>query len=242
MKNLTRYLQRARRGAQMTLCWVVVAVTALCGMPTAGFALQDDSRDELYGDVVNPLTITVNDRDCTFVDIDDGKLEGRTSMYDNVSFYTAAVKKVLPNWASLAYNILGYGGGDDSGDFLYWDHAGKGFEKDFGKGHYIYLYDALSGGNGEHSDGADKSKQSGLTSAKSLNAVYERLTDDIAGCFGHKLKGSDFRKNVPLDGLSKDTTEQDVIYATIACVDKLGGTYQYDFNGFGIAFYNFRVQ
>lgn len=47
MKNLTRYLQRARRGAQMTLCWVVVAVTALCGMPTAGFALQDDSRDEL---------------------------------------------------------------------------------------------------------------------------------------------------------------------------------------------------
>lgn len=242
MKNLTRYLQRARRGAQMTLCWVVVAVTALCGMPTAGFALQDDSRDELYGDVVNPLTITVNDRDCTFVDIDDGKLEGRTSMYDNVSFYTAAVKKVLPNWASLAYNILGYGGGDDSKDFLYWDHAGKGFEKDFGKGHYIYLYDALSGGNGEHSDGADKSKQSGLTSAKSLNAVYERLTDDIAGCIGHKLKGSDFRKYVPLDGLSKDTTEQDVIYATIACVDKLGGTYQYDFNGFGIAFYNFRVQ
>lgn len=118
MKNLTRYLQRARRGAQMTLCWVVVAVTALCGMPTAGFALQDDSRDELYGDVVNPLTITVNDRDCTFVDIDDGKLEGRTSMYDNVSCYTAAVKKVLPNWASLAYNIFGHGGGDDSGDFL----------------------------------------------------------------------------------------------------------------------------
>lgn len=77
----------------MTLCWVVVAVTALCGMPTAGFALQDESRDELYGDVVNPLTITVNDRDCTFVDIDDGKLEGRTSMYDNVSFYTAAVKR-----------------------------------------------------------------------------------------------------------------------------------------------------
>ena len=187
MKNLTRYLQRARRGAQVTLCWVVVAVTALCGMPTTGFALQDESRDELYGDVVNPLTITVNDRDCTFVDIDDGKLEGRTSMYDNVSFYTAAVKKVLPNWASLAYNILGYGGGDDSKDFLYWDHAGKGFEKDFGKGHYIYLYDALSGGNGEHSDGADKLKQSGLTSAKSLNAVYERLTDDIAGCIGHKL-------------------------------------------------------
>ena len=139
MKNLTRYLQRARRGAQMTLCWVVVAVTALCGMPTAGFALQDESRDELYGDVVNPLTITVNDRDCTFVDIDDGKLEGRTSMYDNVSFYTAAVKKVLPNWASLAYNILGYGGGDDSGDFLYWDHAGKGFEKDFGKGAVMKL-------------------------------------------------------------------------------------------------------
>ena len=121
MKNLTRYLQRARRGAQMILCWTVVAVTALCGMPTAGFALQDESRDELYGDVVNPLTITANDRDCTFVDIDDGKLEGRTSMYDNVSFYTAAVKKVLPNWASLAYNILGYGGGDDSKDFLYWD-------------------------------------------------------------------------------------------------------------------------
>lgn len=226
----------------MTLCWVVVAVTALCGMPTAGFALQDESRDELYGDVVNPLTITVNDRDCTFVDIDDGKLEGRTSMYDNVSFYTAAVKKVLPNWASLAYNILGYGGGDDSKDFLYWDHAGKGFEKDFGKGHYIYLYDALSGGNGEHSDGADKSIQSGLTSAKGLNAVYERLTEDIADCIGHKLTGEDFRKYVPLDGLSQDTSEQDVIYATIACVDKLGGTYQYDFNGFGIAFYNFRVQ
>ena len=39
-------------------------------------------------------------------------------MYDNVSCYTAAVKKVLPNWASLAYDIFGHGGGDDSGDFL----------------------------------------------------------------------------------------------------------------------------
>ncbi|MFR2031940.1 MAG: hypothetical protein ACLS3M_11505 [Collinsella sp.] len=175
----------------MTLCWVVVAVTALCGMPTAGFALQDDSRDELYGDVVNPLTITVNDRDCTFVDIDDGKLEGRTSMYDNVVLYGRR-QRCCPTGHRLPITS-GYGGGDDAKDFLYWDHAGKGCEKDFGKGHYIYLYDALSGGNGEHSDGADKSKQSGLTSAKSLNAVYERLTDDIAGCIGHKLKGSDFR-------------------------------------------------
>ena len=106
MKNLTRYLQRARRGARMALCWVVVAVTALCGMPTAGFALQDESRDELYGAVVNPLTITVNDRDCTFVDIDDGKLEGRTLMYDNVSFYTAAVKKVLPTGHRLPITSL----------------------------------------------------------------------------------------------------------------------------------------
>ncbi|MFR3926163.1 MAG: hypothetical protein ACLTXI_13575 [Collinsella sp.] len=64
---------------------------------------------------------------------------------------------------------------------LYWDHAGKGFEKDFGKGHYIYLYDALSGGNGEHSDGADKSEAEWSDVCKSLNAVYERLTDDIAG-------------------------------------------------------------
>ena len=242
MQRLHTMGYRIRKVAARIVCATTIAATAMCGLPTAGFALNDEGRKELYGDVVNPLTIQVNDRPCSFVDIDDGKLEGRTSMTDNVSFYTAAVRKVLPNWASLAYNILGYGGGDDSEDFLYWDHADKGFEKDFGRGHYIYLYDALSGGNGEHSDGADKSKQSGLTSAKSLKEVYVRMTDDIAGCIGHKLSGSDFRKYVPLDGLSKDTTEQDVIYATIACVDKLGGTFQYDFNGFGIAFYNFKVQ
>lgn len=45
----------------MTLCWMVVAVTALCGMPTAGFALQDESRDELYGawSTRSPLRSTI---------------------------------------------------------------------------------------------------------------------------------------------------------------------------------------
>lgn len=235
---------RLRRLARTTLCGVLVTVLAVCGCPVSGFAAEEDvvlSKHELYGDVVNPLTVSVNDRDCTFVDLDGGKTEGRISLSDNASLYKAAVKSVLPNWASLAYNILGYGGGEDSKDFLYWDHAGKGFEKDFGKGHYIYLYDALSGGNGEHSDGADKSKQSGLSYTKGLNSVYENLTKDIASCIGHKLTYKDFQKYVPLDALSSDKSDQDVIYATIACVDKLGGSYQYDFNGFGIAFYNFKV-
>lgn len=226
------------------LCAVLVSVMAVCGCPTAGFADEDDvvlSKHALYGDVVNPLTVSVNDRDCTFIDLDGGKTEGRISLADNASLYKAAVKSVLPSWASLAYNILGYGGGDDSKDFLYWDHAGKGFEKDFGKGHYIYLYDALSGGNGEHSDGADRSKQSGLSYTKGLSSVYDNLTKDIASCIGHKLTYKDFQKYVPLDALSSDKSDQDVIYATIACVDKLGGSYQYDFNGFGIAFYNFKV-
>ena len=245
MKRISRALPRVRAFARRAMCAGLIVAMAACGVPLAGFA--DDGEDHsapvhtLYGDITNPLTVNVNDRDCTFIDIDGGKIEGRTSMSDNVSFYKAAVQTVLPNWASLAYNIFGYGGGDDSKDFLYWDHAGKGFEKDFGKGHYIYLYDALSGGNGEHSDGADKSIQSGLCSTKGLNSVYENMTEDIADCIGHKLDGSDFRKYVPLDVLSSDDSEQDVIYATIACVDKLGGSYQYDFNGFGIAFYNFKV-
>ncbi|MFR7669633.1 MAG: hypothetical protein ACLU0O_01640 [Collinsella sp.] len=64
------------------------------------------------------------------------------------------------------------------------------------------------------------------------------MTDDIAGCIGHKLKGSDFRKYVPLDGLSQDKSEQDVIYATIACVDKLGAPIS-TISMAGIAFYNF---
>lgn len=246
MKHRLRVAPRARKLYRLVLCSLVISSMVFCGFPTSGFADDVDeatpSSHALYGDVMNPLTVNVNDRDCTFVDIDDGKTEGRTTLSDNASFYKAAVKTVLPNWASLAYNILGYGGGDDSKDFLYWDHAGKGFEKDFGRGHYIYLYDALSGGNGEHSDGADKSKQSGLcTTSKGLKYVYESMTDDIAHCIGHKLKGEDFRKYVPIDALSKDASEQDVVYATIACVDKLGGTYQYDFNGFGIAFYNFKV-
>lgn len=240
-------LPRVRQFYRVALPSLLIACLSVCGVPVAGFAQESDGEKAapvhaLYGDVTDPLVVNVNERDCSFVDIDGGKTEGRTTLSDNASFYKKAVETVLPNWASLAYNILGYGGGDDSKDFLYWDHAGKGFEKDFGKGHYIYLYDALSGGNGEHSDGADKSRQSGLcTTSMGLNAVYESMTDDIAHCIGHKLDGSDFRKYVPLDALSSHKEEQDVVYATIACVDKLGGSYQYDFNGFGIAFYNFKV-
>ena len=230
------------------LCAILSASMATFGICPAAFAQPSGSEEtpeksptSLYGEIESPTTVQFHDRDCTFVDIDDGKTEGRTPTSDQEQLYKAAVMKVLPGWASLGYNIMGYAAGGDSKHFTFWDNAGKGWQKDFGEGHYIRYYDGLTGGNGATSSGDDRSSQSGICLTNSLASVYERTTDDLAALLHHKLKGADFRDNVPMTALTDNTAEQPVIYANIQQIDRAGKTYHYYYNSFGIAFHDFKV-
>ena len=233
--------------AKKLTCSVLAASMATLGIvpiavaqPKAATSAEND-RTVLYGEMQNPVSVKYHDRDCTFVDLDGGKTEGRTSTANDEQLFKQAVKTVLPNWASLGYNIMGYAIGDESKHFTFWDNAGKGWEKDFGKGHYIKYYEAMSGGNGATSSGDDCSSQSGLSVANKLSDVYTRMTDDTAALIHRNVRGEDFRNNVPMTTLTDNTKEQPVIYTTVQQVDRAGKTYHFYYNAFGIAFYDFKV-
>ena len=198
---------------------------------------------DLYGEVDTPMELEFHNRDVQFVDIDAGSTSGRISLSDEHSLYMAAVAQQIDDWAALAFNIFGYA--DTSNSKLYTDHAGNGFETDFGSGaHYLNLYDALRGGPASvGKKGDDCWRASGLCYTNSLAGAYNALTEAVAdslGGSGH-LKGDDFRKHDPIDALSGNTEDQTVIYTNVVQTDRAKGSFKYYCNGFGIAFYDFEL-
>ena len=198
---------------------------------------------DLYGAVKNPMQLTFHDRTVSFVDIDGGATSGRTSLYDEQSLYKAAVAQQIDDWSALAFNIFGYADTDNSK--LYTDHAGNGFEKDFGSGaHYLNLYEALRGGAAsEGKKGKDCWRASGLSYASSLAGAYNALTEAMSDTLGGSgdLNGDEFRKHCPIGALSDSAATQPVIYTNVVQTDRAGATYKYYCNGFGIAFYDFEI-
>ena len=79
-----------------------------------------------------------NGREVTFVDLYNGQTEKRPDTSDEIVFYMDAIENngVFQDWVTLGYLI------HETNRGSYSDLAGSGWDKDFGKGHYMdYIYD-----------------------------------------------------------------------------------------------------
>jgi len=195
-----------------------------------------------YGPVNNivlPGTGTQQGRNLTYYDIYGGSMDNRSDTSDQVAFLMDVVTRQdnLVKWLNLAYNIL------ESNGNMYWDHAKKGWDTDFGNGHYIdfikYMQQQVSGSNDGSKD--DKYISSGVSVATSLADAQKRTGQLISDCIGHKLTGKDFVDHHSMDQFNDGTTGQNVVYTTVAHVDRYGSSYQYGYNGFGLVFYDFQL-
>lgn len=134
-----------------------MAVAMLLGTTSGVWAL------DLESDFQDPLVQKVNGRDLTFYDIYGGQKTGRGDLNDQIAFYKQVVtaNHNLENWSNLAYHIY------KSNNKTYWDHAGNGFDEDFGNNHYVDLIHDFS--NSIDKKGSDDDKlATGLRVAKSL--------------------------------------------------------------------------
>lgn len=195
--------------------------------------------DTLYGpckDIVIEGNPTI-----TYKDIYGGDTNGRADISDKLTFLTDMLinNGDVNRWATLACDIF------NSEGKSYSDHAGNGWEKDFGiKGHDMDVQKLLSDTTPrstaeEHDDGY---LSSGLKTANSLKEVNDAAANSIAAAMHHKMSGKDYEKYHTIDPLVNNTTCDDtVIYFLATHKDRHGKTYQYSYNCFGIAFYDFQL-
>lgn len=214
-----------RRILSLSLALVMLAAVSV---PAAAY--------NALGPVESIVLKSADGRDITYYDIYGGVMENRADTTDQIRLYTDTVtgQDNYLRWLNLAYSIL------DSEKNSYWDHAGGGWHKDFGDGHYIDFIQSMqhkqSGG-----EKSDKWKSSGMSVAESLSDVQARAADDIASLIGRKLKGSDFVDHHDFGDYLDDGKNTKVIYSTVAQVDRYGSSPQYGYNAFAVAFYDFQL-
>lgn len=178
-----------------------------------------------------------NGRQVTYYDIYGGSLENRADMSgDPVQFLldAAANQDNMLHWANLAYNIF------ESDGRMYWDHAGNGWDRDFGGGHYMDLIRYFMEPSSK-SDGSDKSSSSGISVATSLSDVQHRAGKMLADMIGRKVTANDFVSHHSLDAFSDGSSGQNVVYTIAANVDRYGSSPQYGYTALGICLYDFQV-
>ena len=105
---------------------VCLALVLLAGVLTPAWAYDALGQ-------VDSIVLEKSGRQITYYDIYGGKMEGRTDTDDQTQFYMDVVTQQdnYLKWLNLIYSIF------DSEKNSYWDHAGNGWHKDFGDGHYI---------------------------------------------------------------------------------------------------------
>lgn len=205
---------------------VCLAGTMLTSLTVPALAADSDSK------------VTKSGREVTFQDI------GVTTSTDEATFYKTALEKndVFTNWVTLAYQVF------KSQEDSYWDHAGDGWDEDYGKdGNYIDFMHYMLKAQSRHIDEAgwfaDENVagyiSSGLSVANSLKEVQRRAADDIACLPNRKLTGEDFLERHPMDALTD--TDQLVLYSTVSTFDRYGRTEQVGYDSFTIAFYDFQL-
>ncbi|MBR2490764.1 MAG: S-layer homology domain-containing protein [Ruminiclostridium sp.] len=212
----------------LTLCVTAAMLTGLL-VPAAAAYVP-------YASQISTPFVTTNEhgREIHFADIDGGSINNRTDTGDELTFYKKAItsNNFLQDWASIAYNIF------ESQPKSYWDHAGNGWDADFGNGHYIDLvYDFQ---NSRYTkDSYFGVKATGLSVANSLKEVQNRAANDLAALVGRKMTGNNFMSHHAIDGLSD--SQRTVLYTTVSTVDRYGGTPQYGYNSFSLVFYDFQL-
>lgn len=193
----------------------------------------------------------------TYYDIHDGSPTGRTDPTNQLAFLQAVLNSgngmengtdsLIGQWASLAEQIYG-----THSSYAARVNADGGFKKNFTgasnreRSGYAELSYALAQPT-EHTvgkTGKDFTKWTGLSYATNLKDVRQQAADAIADAIDKKIKGSDVIEKTEGDNTLKqldDETKQDVLYSLVTCVDRAGGTYKYNYNTFGIAFYDFKL-
>lgn len=193
-----------------------------------------------YGPV-NPIKLkAVNglpERTC--YDFYEGKNE-RRSTDDPHQFLLDALtnKDQMLLWAQLAYQIF------KSEPETCWNHSNKSWDENFGKNPnnmdlidcLCHKYDKTKGADG------DPHMSTGLVTAGCLDDVEQAAGKLIEQLLKRKLKANDFIKRCPIEALHGKTDKQQVFYTLAAHLDKYGGTQQFCYNVFGLAFYNFRLK
>lgn len=145
---------------------------------------------------------------------------------------------LLVQWVQLAYQI--YKSEPDS----WWNHSKKSWEENWGKNpNYMDLIDCLCH-KYDKTVGTDNDPHmsTGLALANSLSEVETATAKLIEKLIGRKLKAKDFTDKCGVEPLRTNDTTQTVYYTAAAHCDKYGGTCQYGYNAFGLAFYNFRLK
>lgn len=170
-------------------------------------------------------------------DFYEGKKE-RKSTDDPHQFLVDALinKDQMLLWVQLAYRIF------KSEPEICWNHSGKSWDKNFGKDpNYMDLMDCLCyKRDKEKTD--DPHMSTGLVTAGCLDDVEQAAGKLIEQLLDRKLKANDFIHRCPIEPLHGKKGRQQVFYTLAAHLDRYGGTYQYCYNVFGLAFYNFRLK
>lgn len=216
-----------RRWAKVLLTFCLAAAIMAGPLAPAAFAY------DTFGTVTSVEQPNASGRNVTYYDIYNGQSANRPDTSDEVNFYMDVISQQdnLLHWVNLGYVI------HESNPKSYWDHAGDGWDKDFGS-HYInYIDDMLTPRTKTGDLGV---KATGLSVANSLRDVQQRAANDIADLIDRKLDGNDFMKRHEMnDALTE--TNQTVIYSTVSTTDRYGKTPQFGYNSFTVAFYDFRL-
>ncbi len=193
---------------------------------------------ECYG-TVKPVkleaTATLPEREC--YDFYEGSTS-RKSTEDEEAFLQDALlnKDQLFRWAQIASQIF------KSESDSCWNHSGKSWDKNFGKdANYMDLIECLCHKH-DRTGGSDVYKSTGLMLASSLSEV-EKATGQLAqDLLNRKLKADDFIKRCNLSPFHDNTDSQTVFYTLAGHLDRYGGTFQFGYTVFGLAFYNYRLK
>lgn len=246
---------------------VVLAMSSVLGLsvPLPVKAASDASVTYRYknnaesGPVKDRTGIrSVNIDNKIYYDIHDGDPEKRLNLADQKALFKAVLQSgkdmdggtdsVISQWSSLAEQIYG-----THSKVAARVNANGGFENNFttentrNKAGYADISDALAQPE-EHVNGTkgkDYTKWSGLSCTTSLKEVRQLAADEIADAIHHKIKGSDvLQETESAENTLKqlnDDTGRDVVFSLVTCVDRAGRTFKYNYNTFGIAFYDFKL-
>lgn len=243
--------------AMFLVCLLGVSVISVSGngnllvgtTAKTGSTKVDYAKDE-KGNNIGIKTATI--AGTTYYDLFDGKKQGddmkSRDLYKealNKKDSTANNASALNYWSQLAYLIF-----EDNSDFTSYSLPKGNFEKAFGNNSTSEGYGDLVADFQQTKENRrgkvrkDNTWYSGLSYETSLANVRENMADSIATGIGRKIKGSDVLKNTDKGNALKiidDDTKQDVLYTMVTGINKVSGTYQYEYNSFGLAFYDFTI-
>ena len=245
------------QGAVAMLLVCVIAISALSltpGVNLFGTTAASAKVEYLIEDGKKTGIKSITLDGIAYYDIYGGKAQEHK---ENIQFFMDVLRKDDPKanmsplnaWSQLAYLIFAA-----SKDFVMEDSNDKkhdfadnwGNNRDSGKGYGDLVTDFQKQSEGRRGDiREDNTWWSGLAYANSLTQVRKIMADSIANNTGGNLRGDMVLKNTDggnaLKLLEDEKYQGDVLYTIVTGTERVGGTREYNYNSYGIAFYDFKL-